>query len=195
MTSYGHSPQKTMAPHSSVPAWRISGTGEPGGLPSMELHRVGHDWSDLAAAGAWSLTQKHVVFLSLRLMPGQQTLQEILSSCSERVILDQRHWHYQGAADSGGPIQLHWTVSEVKTKPQQALRHLWEALLQCTSMLEKRWGSGHLGLSLLCHVVEKLLGHSTTENAHFLLLGFNLIMHFWCSHTYSSMCLCIDLFM
>ena len=39
-----------MAPHSSVLAWRIPGTGEPGGLPSMGLHRVGHNWSDLAAA-------------------------------------------------------------------------------------------------------------------------------------------------
>ena len=41
-----------MATHSSVLAWRISGTGEPGGLPSMGSHRVGHDWSDLAAAAA-----------------------------------------------------------------------------------------------------------------------------------------------
>ena len=39
-----------MATHSSVLAWRIPGTGEPGGLPFMGLHRVGHDWSDLAAA-------------------------------------------------------------------------------------------------------------------------------------------------
>ena len=39
-----------MATHSSVLAWRIPGMGEPGGLPSMELHRVGHDWSDLTAA-------------------------------------------------------------------------------------------------------------------------------------------------
>ena len=39
-------------PHSSVLVWRIPGTGEPGGLPSMGLHRVGHDWSDLAAAAA-----------------------------------------------------------------------------------------------------------------------------------------------
>ena len=37
-----------MATHSSVLAWRIPGTVEPGGLPSMELHRVGHDSSDLA---------------------------------------------------------------------------------------------------------------------------------------------------
>ena len=41
-----------MATHSSVLAWRIPGTGEPGGLPSMGLHRVGHDWRDLAVAAA-----------------------------------------------------------------------------------------------------------------------------------------------
>ena len=42
--------EKEMATHSSVLAWRIPGTGGPGGLPSMGSHRVGHDWSDLAAA-------------------------------------------------------------------------------------------------------------------------------------------------
>ena len=41
-----------MAIHSSVLALRIPGTGEPGGLPHMGSHRVGHDWSDLAAAAA-----------------------------------------------------------------------------------------------------------------------------------------------
>ena len=39
-----------MATHSSVLAWRIPGMTEPGGLPSLGSHRVGHDWSDLAAA-------------------------------------------------------------------------------------------------------------------------------------------------
>ena len=39
-----------MATHSSVLAWRIPGTGEPGGLPSLGSHRVRHDWSDLAVA-------------------------------------------------------------------------------------------------------------------------------------------------
>ena len=39
-----------MAAQSNVLAWRIPGMGEPGGLPSTGLHRVGHDWSDLAAA-------------------------------------------------------------------------------------------------------------------------------------------------
>ena len=41
-----------MATYSSVLAWRIPGTGEPGGLPSMGSHRVGHNGSDLAAAAA-----------------------------------------------------------------------------------------------------------------------------------------------
>ena len=40
--------EKEMATHSSVLVWRIPGTGEPGGLPSMGLHRVGHNLSDLA---------------------------------------------------------------------------------------------------------------------------------------------------
>ena len=44
--------EKEMATHSSVLAWRIPGTAEPGGLPSMGSHRVGHDWSDLTAAVA-----------------------------------------------------------------------------------------------------------------------------------------------
>ena len=43
-----HALEKEMATHSNVLAWRIPGMAEPGGLPSMGSHRVGHDWSDLA---------------------------------------------------------------------------------------------------------------------------------------------------
>ena len=43
-----------LATHSSVLAWRIPGSGEPGRLPSLGSHRVGQDWSDLAAAAAYS---------------------------------------------------------------------------------------------------------------------------------------------
>ena len=49
-TFHFHALEKEMATHSSVLAWRSPGTGEPGGLPSMGSHRVGHDWSDLATA-------------------------------------------------------------------------------------------------------------------------------------------------
>ena len=63
-----------MATHSSVLAWRIPGTGEPGGLPSMGSHRVGHDWSDLAAAAADILThtsQTQIECLQSYLLPLQ----------------------------------------------------------------------------------------------------------------------------
>ena len=42
-TFHFHALEKEMATHSSVIAWKIPGTGEPGGLPSMGSHRVGHD--------------------------------------------------------------------------------------------------------------------------------------------------------
>ena len=51
-TFHFHALEKEMATHSSVLAWRIPGMVEPGGLPSMGSHRVGHYWSDLAAAAA-----------------------------------------------------------------------------------------------------------------------------------------------
>ena len=50
-TFHFHALEKAMATHSSVFAWRIPGTGEPGELLSLGLHRVGHDWSDLAMSG------------------------------------------------------------------------------------------------------------------------------------------------
>ena len=56
-----HALEKEMATHSSLLAWRIPGVGEPGGRPSMGLHRVGHDWSDLAAAAF------NIVLYSIRL--------------------------------------------------------------------------------------------------------------------------------
>ena len=49
-TFHFHALEKEMATHSSVLAWRIPGTAEPGGLPSMGSHRVGHDWSRLSSS-------------------------------------------------------------------------------------------------------------------------------------------------
>ena len=64
-TFHFHVLEKEMATHSSVLAWRIPGTGEPGGLTSMGSHRVGHDWLDLAIAIAICLDSwtKHSRFL------------------------------------------------------------------------------------------------------------------------------------
>ena len=62
--------EKEMATHSRVLAWRIPGTGEPGGQPSMGSHRAGHYWSDLAAAAAaaksvLSLKNKNLISIVL----------------------------------------------------------------------------------------------------------------------------------
>ena len=54
LTFHFHALEKEMATHSGVLAWRIPRMGEPGGLLSMVLHRVGHNRSDLAAAAGWS---------------------------------------------------------------------------------------------------------------------------------------------
>ena len=51
-TFHFHALEKEMATHSSVLAWRIPGTGEPDGLPSVGSLRIRHDWSDLAVAAA-----------------------------------------------------------------------------------------------------------------------------------------------
>ena len=61
-----------MATHSSVLAWRIPGTGEPGGLPSMESHRVGYDWSDLAAAAAVCIFWASLVVQVVKNPPAMQ---------------------------------------------------------------------------------------------------------------------------
>ena len=67
-TFYFHALEKEVATHSSVLAWRIPGMGEPGGLSSMGSHRVGHDWSDLAAAAAaWKkfMNQYHYIEMGI----------------------------------------------------------------------------------------------------------------------------------
>ena len=61
-TFHFHALEKAMATHSSVLAWRIPGTGEPGGLPSLGSHRVGHDRSDLAAVILYYYILLHIIY-------------------------------------------------------------------------------------------------------------------------------------
>ena len=56
-TFHFHALKKEMATHSSVLAQRIPGTGEPGGLPSMGSHRVGHDWSDSSSGSVCKICE------------------------------------------------------------------------------------------------------------------------------------------
>ena len=74
-TFHFHALEKEVATHSSILAWTIPGTGEPDGLPTMGSRRVGHDWSDLAAAAAalW-LTFCKSLELQLSSCPCNKTL-------------------------------------------------------------------------------------------------------------------------
>ena len=66
-----HALEKEMATHSSIPAWRIPGTEEPGGLSSKGSHRVRHDESNLAAAAVPSGKQTEEEWQTNRRMPAE----------------------------------------------------------------------------------------------------------------------------
>ena len=84
-----------MATHSSVLTWRISGMGEPGGLPSMGLDRVGHDWSDLAAA-EWNLEKWY----------GWTYVQD----GNGDTDIGSRTWHSRGSRGWDGLRESHWNI-------------------------------------------------------------------------------------
>ena len=77
-----------MATHSSVVAWRILGTEEPGGLPSMGSHRVGHGWSDLAADFWFPFLRK------------ERTTATVFFSISEAVCIMWRKEHWSEHQES-----------------------------------------------------------------------------------------------
>ena len=87
-TFHFHAMEK-MATHSSVLAWRISGMAQPGGLLSMGSHRVGHDWSNLAAAAAPAIRPPQ------KLSPPKLPLPEILPvprSCPRFWVTSLSFW-------------------------------------------------------------------------------------------------------
>ena len=71
-----------MATHSSALAWRIPGTVEPGGLPSMGSHRIGYDWSDLAAAAAAMTDGVERLFISLFAIHISSLVQCLVKYCA-----------------------------------------------------------------------------------------------------------------
>ena len=111
-----HALEKEMATHSSVVAWRISGMGEPGGLPSMGSHRVGHDWSDLAAAAAVAFCNmslikfssiqlfSHVRLLATPWTAVRQASLSITNSQSPRKPCPLSRWCYPTISSSVIPV-------------------------------------------------------------------------------------------
>ena len=91
-TFHFHALEKEMATHSSVLAWRIPGTGEPGGLSSLGSHRVGHDWSELAAAAATNHNMRQGKHCKKFEVWNQITLKVSLSSSSTLKKNRTRNW-------------------------------------------------------------------------------------------------------
>ena len=83
-TFHFHTLEKEMATHSGVFARRIPGTGEPGRLLSLGSHRVGHDWSDLAAAAA---AEQYCYYFCIYSQLDLHVLQTILSIYSSLIVL------------------------------------------------------------------------------------------------------------
>ena len=104
-TFHFHALEKEMATHSSVLVWRLPGTGEPGGLLSMGSHRVGHDWSDLAAAARVEKSLevheyvKHRIIMWSSISPPRHRPQILENRCSNKnvYISVQSSWKIETA--------------------------------------------------------------------------------------------------
>ena len=105
-----------MATHSSILAWRIPGTGEPGGLPSMGSHRVGHNWSNVAAATAVAkscstLLWPHGLWPSRLLypwdFPGKNT--RVVCHFLPRISSGPKDWTHVSCI--GRQILCHWATT------------------------------------------------------------------------------------
>ena len=116
-----------MATHSSVLAWRVPGMGEPVGLPCMGSHRVGHDWSDLAAAAAvkiyenfQKLTAKKEVLFIIGNWNAKEGSQEI--AWSNRQVW---HWRTKWSRPKANGVVPRECTGHSKHLVQQHKRRLY----------------------------------------------------------------------
>ena len=114
-TFHFHTLEKEMATHSSVLAWRIPGKVEPDGLSSLGSHRVGHDWSDLAAAADnWnyrvSLSKTHIAYTTVNFM-------RLLLTPTSKIIPTQRFWALTQTPRPQTKKQTSFSIRSVKLLP------------------------------------------------------------------------------
>ena len=146
-----------MATHSSTLAWRIPGTAEPGGLPSLGSHTVGHDWSDLAAAAVqnhflktwkviWgSLVKDHLSVLSV--WDGEGNGNPLQYSCLEDPMdlgvaesdrTERLHFHFLSKITTVGGMELKLEPQSAHTCASPDLHHigrLWIFIgYQCSAL-------------------------------------------------------------
>ena len=107
--------------HSSVLAWRIPGKEEPGGLPSMGSHRVGHDWSDLAAAAATSPVITH--------------LEPDILECEVKWALESITTNKASGGD-GIPVELFQILKDNVVKVLHSIcQQIWKAVVEGDDIL------------------------------------------------------------
>ena len=102
-TFHFHALEKEMVTHSSVRTWRIPETREPGGLPSMGSHRVGHNWSDLAAAAA-----AHASKVMLKI------LQDRLQQYTNSELADVQAGFRKGRGTRDQIANIHWIMEKAR---------------------------------------------------------------------------------
>ena len=113
-----------MATHSSVLAWRIPGTGEPGGLPSMGSHRVGHHWSNAAAAATYRQKMHYLFLIKTQMKQNTKSRDELLCHLQNLHVNTYTHNHSFRLIHT----YLAWIIG-------QTCRHLtWLPFASCISL-------------------------------------------------------------
>ena len=134
--------EKEMATNSSVLAWRIPGIGEPGELPSMGSHRVGHDWSDLAAAAcqiewqtlfSWAPKLLQMVTAAMKLKDAY-SLGEKSYDQPRQHFKEQRHYFANKGpfSQSYGFSSSHVWMWELNHQESWAPKNWWTVMLDKT---------------------------------------------------------------
>ena len=145
-----HALEKEMATHSSVLAWNIPGMAEPGGLPSMGSHRVGHDWSDLAVAAVAAAAARCLVHLDCGLMIKSRWLEE-WAQRGQWLVDFEVHFRVEWEPS-------YWYLSLFPLGPVRLPRRVFLTLMQRVKYWEQRGREGHEPPFCICMASQSLFG-------------------------------------
>ena len=181
-TFHFHALEKEMATHSSVLAWRIPGTGEPHGLPSMGSHRVRHDWIDLAAAAALQLCASDLLSLLERYFlhrKGRTMLVSTSQDCDKKCDPETHCWHVVSLQKTRSCFyhEQHRQPSEWQEAsfPHAGpIAPLTAAALSCLSSGKGHFSKLNGSWSSLASCLEIILGQTLlSQNPSIKCLGFS----------------------
>ena len=152
-TFHFHALEKEMATHSSVLAWRIPGTGEPGGLQSMGSHRVRHDWSDLAAAASiYLLGKKERGREREEGRKGKKWMKEIYKKENKKIFTKVDPFRSAllllGILGSMTKLQRRWSTFPVQIAPDGNFSHWLKSTILVIPPHLSWEHSSHLNLNL-----------------------------------------------